>query len=224
MFIVSYLIFTHKELKVETVPFSLSPFPFKEFAKDAIIHKKVGFIMASFDYLPHYTYEDYKQWEGSWELFEGFPIAMAPAPMINHQAIAGNILYELKKSIDECDRCLVLGEVDYKLSDDTILRPDVVLSCDEPNDAYITKAPEIIVEVISKSTAKNDEGYKFDKYETEKVKYYIIVYPDDLYAKVYKLVDGKYDKQGDFSIQTYALDETLCKASINFEKVFKRFR
>ncbi len=111
-----------------------------------------------------------------------------------------------------------------KISDDTILRPDVVLICDEPNEAYITKAPEIIVEVVSKSTAKNDEGYKFQEYEAEKVTYYVIVYPDDLYAKVYKLKEGKYDKQGDFSRETYDFEETLCKVSIDFERVFKRFR
>ena len=180
--------------------------------------------MPAIDHLPHYTYDDYKLWEGNWELYEGFPIAMSPAPMINHQAIAGNILFELKSSMGECQRCLVLSEVDYKLTDDTILRPDVVLICDEPNDAYITKAPEIIVEVISKSTAKNDENYKFDKYEAEKIKYYIIVYPDELYAKVYKLKEGKYDKQGDFSKESYVFEEPFCKASINFEKVFKRFR
>ena len=180
--------------------------------------------MDALDYLPHYTYADYKLWEGQWELYEGFPIAMSPAPLINHQVIEGMIITQLSNSISECEHCFALGEADYKLSDDTILRPDVVLICDEPNDAYITKAPEIVVEVISKSTAKNDENYKFDKYEAEKVKYYIIVYPDELYAKVYKLKDGKYDKQGDFSKERYVFEETLCKASVDFDKVFKRFR
>ena len=180
--------------------------------------------MGALDYLPHYTYDDYALWEGKWELFEGFPVAMSPAPMINHQAISNLVAYQLTHSIDECERCLVLSEEDYKLSDDTVLRPDVVLICDEPNDAYITKAPEIIVEVISKSTAKSDEGYKFQKYEAEQVKYYFIIYPNELYAKLYKLTDGKYKKEGDFSKQIYNFEETLCGASIDFEKVFKRFR
>ncbi len=180
--------------------------------------------MGAFDYAPHYTYDDYKNWQGEWELFEGFPVAMSPAPMINHQAISANILFALKSTIGECEPCLVLGEVDYKLGDDTVLKPDVVLICDEPHDAYITKAPEIVVEVISKSTAKNDENYKFHKYEAEKVTYYILVYPDDLYAKVYKLLNGKYDKQGDFSKEKYDFDETLCRVSIDFDKVFKQFR
>ena len=180
--------------------------------------------MGAVDYLPHYTYADYKNWEGKWELYNGCPVAMSPTPMINHQAIAYRIAMELGNQVEECERCLVLGEEDWKLSDDTVLRPDIVLICDEPNDAYITKAPEIIIEVISKSTAKRDENYKFDIYEKEKVKYYIIVYPDDLKAKVYKLIGSKYDKQGDFSKESYEFEETTCKANINFDKVFKRFR
>ena len=180
--------------------------------------------MAAIDYRKHYTYEDYKLWEGQWELYEGFPVAMSPAPMIRHQALAMEIAFEIKSSMDKCDRCIVIAEEDYKLANDTVLRPDVVLICDEPHEAYITKAPEIIIEVISPSTANNDESYKFQKYESEKVKYYIIVYPDELYAKVYRLKEGKYDKQGDFSRETYDFDETLCKVSVNFSNVFKRFR
>ena len=118
-----------------------------------------------------------------------------------------------------------------------MLRPDVVLICDEPNEAYITKAPEIVVEIVSKSSARNEkvnrkardaalgyEHYKFDRYEAEKVNYYILVYPNELYAKAYRLVNGKYDKQGDFSRDSYELDDTTCGVSIDFDKVFRRFR
>ena len=180
--------------------------------------------MGALDYKPTYTYDDYALWEGKWELYDGCPVAMSPAPMINHQTLAYEIARQLGNAIEECERCAVLGEEDYKLSDSTVLKPDVVLICDEPHDAYITKSPEIIVEVISKSTAKNDECYKFKKYEIEKVKYYVIVYPTELYAKVYKLKNGCYDKEGDFSKETYNFEETLCKASVDFQKVFKRLR
>ena len=29
-------------------------------------------------FIPHYTYEDYKQWKGNWELIDGTPFAMFP--------------------------------------------------------------------------------------------------------------------------------------------------
>ncbi len=66
--------------------------------------------------------------------------------------------------------------------------------------------------------------YKFQIYEEEKVKYYIIVYPDDLKAKIYKLKGSKYDKEGDFLQENYDFDETTCKVSLDFERVFRRFR
>ena len=171
-----------------------------------------------------YTYDDYKMWEGRWELFGGAPIAMSPEPMVRHQSLASRIIRIIGNQLENCLECEVLGEVDYKVNEDTVLRPDVVLICNEQNEAYLTKAPEIIVEIISKSTAKWDEVYKFDICEAEKVKYYIIVYPDDLRAKVYKLDGKSYDKQGDFTIESYDFDETMCQVSLDFEKVFKRYR
>ena len=172
----------------------------------------------------NYTYDDYRLWKGDWELIEGVPFAMSPAPMRKHQSLAYEIARVLGNQIQECELCEVIGEVDYKINDETILRPDVVLTCGETHEMYLTKAPEIIVEIISKSTAKRDEIYKFDIYEKEKVKYYIIIYPDDLNAKIYKLDGKKYDKQGDFSMETYHFKDTKCGVSLNFEKVFKRFR
>ena len=35
----------------------------------------------------YYTYDDYCQWKGDWELVSGVPLAMAPAPMIQHLMI-----------------------------------------------------------------------------------------------------------------------------------------
>jgi len=178
----------------------------------------------------NYTYDDYVVWDGDWELIEGVAIprqgsiSMSPAPMRKHQALASAINAEIYQQLKDCNNCEVLGEVDYKISNETVLRPDIVLTCGETNEVYLTKAPEIIVEIVSKSTAKRDEVYKFDIYEAQKVKYYILVYPDDLIAKVYKLDDKKYDKQGDFSQENYSFEETSCSISINFKNVFKRFR
>ncbi len=171
-----------------------------------------------------YTYDDYKQWEGDWELINGIAVSMSPAPMRKHQSLASEIIFNIRTQLEECEICEVLGEVDYKIDNNTVLRPDIVLTCGETHEMYLTKAPEIIVEIISPSTAKRDEKYKFDIYEKEKVKYYVIIYPDDLRAKIFKLDGKKYDKQGDFSKESYKFEDTRCDVSLNFKKVFKRFR
>ena len=172
--------------------------------------------------IAYYTYDDYKQWEGDWELIYGQAVAMAPAPVISHQMVAFNIAYEIKKN-KECEECIVVLEEDWIISDDTVLRPDVALICDEEGD-FITKAPKIVVEVVSKSTAKKDEKIKFEIYEKEKVDYYILAYPNLCKAKVYKLKDGKFDKVGDFTKETLYIEDISCPTKIDFDEVFKRLR
>ena len=171
-----------------------------------------------------YTYDDYKVWDGDWELIEGVPVAMSPAPVRRHQALATEIIFHLREQLEDCEACEVLGEIDYKVCDDTVLRPDVVVTCGETSDAYLVKAPEIVVEILSPATARRDEKVKFQIYEQEKVRYYILVYPEDLSAKIYKLEGKRYDKQGDFSNESYRFDETTCPITLDFGKVFSRFR
>ncbi len=170
-----------------------------------------------------YSYDDYKKWEGDWELIEGFPVAMAPSPTKKHQIIAREIVMALQNSLKECQSCEVLYEIDWKVSDYTVVRPDIVVVCNDTSVDYITKTPNIIVEVVSNSTAKIDESIKFELYEKEGVEYYILVYPDDLIAKIYQLKSGKYIKYGDFTKEKANFDTLECKASIDFEEVFKRF-
>ena len=176
------------------------------------------------EYLPHYTYEDYKEWDGDWELIDGVPYAMAPSPMKRHQLLAYEIAYILRSQIEDCSECEVLGEIDYKISSDTIIRPDVVLTCNETSQKYLLKAPEIVVEVVSQSSAKLDEGYKFELYESEGVKYYILIYPDDLVAKVYRYRDLNFVLVGVFSDSEYHFENTTCKVGVDFKKLFYRCR
>jgi len=175
--------------------------------------------------LLNYTYDDYKQWEGEWELIDGAPVSMAPAPVKIHQRLSGEIFMALKETMqNNCIDCEVLYEVDWKVTEETVLRPDIILACDDEHEAYLTKAPKIIVEILSPSTAKKDETVKFDIYEAEGVGYYILVYPDDLKAKVYSLKEGKYIKVGDFTHELLTFDDLDCALSLDFEKVFRKFR
>jgi Uma2 family endonuclease len=175
--------------------------------------------------LLNYTYVDYSLWEGEWELIDGVPISMAPAPMKIHQRLAGEIFMALNKDMeDDCSLCELLYEVDWKVTEETVLRPDIVLACDDEHEAYLTKAPKIVVEILSPSTAKKDETVKFDIYEEEGVQYYVLVYPDDLKAKVYSLKDGKFIKVSDFTHEVLDFDDLECDLALDFDQVFKKFR
>ncbi len=172
--------------------------------------------------IEYYTYEDYKLWEGKWELIYGQPVAMAPAPVISHQTVMVAIATLFYIQLEECKECNVLVEEDWKISDDTVVRPDVVVVCGNKNEKYISKAPEIVVEIVSKSTVKRDEKVKFSLYEEEKVQYYILVYPEDKKAKIYKLQGNRFEKEGDFFDEIYEFNDIPCEVRLDFKRAFKK--
>jgi len=170
------------------------------------------------DDLPRYTYEEYKKWEGQWEIIYGIAYAMSPMPMIKHQHISNKIGRYLDEALEGCTLCQALLPVDWKISEETIVQPDNSVICHKPeHEAYITKAPKIIFEILSPSTAKKDMGLKYDLYEKEGVAYYIIVHPDDNVAKVYALKEGRYIKVCDASDETVTFEIKECGKDIAFD-------
>ncbi len=177
--------------------------------------------MSNLAYSEKYTVDDYNIWEGDWELIYGDAYAMAPSPMYDHQFISGKIYRQLDESLDECPKCHAIFEIDWQISYESVVRPDSMVICYEP-DEKLTKKPEIIFEVISKSTVKRDEILKFDLYQNEGVKYYILVYPEEKCAKVYQLIDFVYRKMGDFSDENFIFDLDFCKIDFDFSFIWRR--
>ncbi len=174
--------------------------------------------------LPEYTYDDYRHWGGDWELIEGIPYAMAPAPAKIHQILVGYIFSEIASNMEECPNCEILIDEDWKLDSQTVLKPDISVVCNDDNPNYITKTPEIIFEVLSPSTAKRDEGLKLNMYEEEGVKYYILVYPEDLVAKIYKHNGEKLRKTVECNSEVFAFENVSCPFNFDFSAIFKRVR
>ncbi|WP_456452353.1 Uma2 family endonuclease [Hydrogenimonas sp.] len=174
--------------------------------------------------LPHYTYADYRQWKGDWELIYGVPHAMAPSPVKIHQKLMGDIYALLRNSLEECPECEVVLEEDWKVRDDLVLRPDVAVVCRDTETRFIAKTPEIVFEVLSPSTAQRDENLKYAIYEKEGVKYYALVYPDELTAKVFKNGDDGFKKVGDYTTETLRFEGTSCPVTFDFDALFARFR
>ena len=145
--------------------------------------------------LPHYTYEEYCQWEGRWEIIEGIPYAMSPAPVPKHQWVTANTIAELRNGIKTsgCKNCRVYDFIDIKVSDDTVIQPDSVIVCREITKSFLDFAAALVVEVLSPSTAMKDRNNKFYIYQSQKIPYYIIIDADKNEIEVHHLKDdGKY--------------------------------
>lgn len=170
--------------------------------------------------LPHYTYEDYVNWEGKWELISGIPYAMSPAPVPKHQRIASALTSEFVKALENCKHCQVYQPIDYLVKEDTVLQPDILIVCSKIEKKFLDFPPALIVEILSPSTAMKDRHTKFPIYEREGVKYFIIISPEREIVEVYELEHGEYNlvKKGrsidhDFSFEG-------CEMSIDFDKVW----
>lgn len=170
--------------------------------------------------LPHYTYEDYVQWEGRWELIRGIPYAMTPAPGIEHQATSNNIGWLLKEALSECEECLALLPVDWKIDEYTVVQPDNLVICGKEKGAYLRKTPVLIFEILSESTTSKDKNTKFALYEKEGVRHYVIVDPKERLAKVYRLHEGKYIKVMDAEDECCDFDLGKCQISVDFSKIW----
>ena len=156
--------------------------------------------------LPHYSYDDYKIWEGRWELIDGIAYAMAPSPIFAHQNITAEISYELKSILKKCKKCKSVLAVDWKIADDTVVCPDNSVVCSEITTDFIEDVPKIIFEVLSPSTKKVDRNRKYNLFQEQGVKYYILVEPKGNFAEVYELKNHFYKLQGEFTNETYSFD------------------
>ena len=172
----------------------------------------------------YYSYDDYVKWEGSWELIDGIAYAMSPAPYPKHQKIVLRIATELDDNLNCSNKnCAVyISPIDWKVSENTVVQPDVSIFCEKDDKQYFTKTPPLVVEVLSKATALKDVTTKFKLYEKEGVEFYIIIEPNSEVGDIFKLEDGEYKllkkvtKEDSFEFE---LNE--CKSAIDFSKVFK---
>jgi Uma2 family endonuclease len=175
------------------------------------------------NFLPHYTVEDYKNWEGDWELIEGVPYAMAPSPIWKHQRVSLLLAKQIEEQLENCsENCFVCQDIDWIVDESTVVRPDIVVVCTkvEP-EGHLKTPPKVILEIVSKTTAFKDEKVKFFLYEREKVNYYALVYPDLKKVRIFELKENSYTKvfDGDRGKFTFNLE---CPFTVDFDAVWKR--
>jgi len=152
-------------------------------------------LMEKVKHIPNYNYEDYKGWEGDWELIGGIPFSMSPSAKVPHQHIQGELLYQIKRIFKETgckNNCFVYSDIDWVIDENNVLRPDLLIVCGKVDHDFIRSTPRLIVEILSKSSAYNDRIVKKEIYESQGVKYYLIANPENKTIETYELLNGKY--------------------------------
>ena len=154
----------------------------------------------------HYTYADYLQWpdETRYELIDGEAFLMSPAPLVEHQEIAGEVFRQLANQLDGKPCRPYIAPVDVRLpradeadaAIDTVVQPDVLVVCDpgKVDRRGVRGAPDWLLEVLSPSTAAHDQIAKRRTYERAGVREYWLVHPGDRTLTVYLLDNGQYGR------------------------------
>lgn len=172
--------------------------------------------------LPHYTYDDYARWEGKWELIEGIPYAMVPAPAMRHQRLSMKIAFQLDNLLENCGNCQTYQAIDWQITEDTVVQPDVLIVCGEYTEGEkLLIPPVLVVEILSPSTARKDKILKYQLYENAGVKYYCLVHPENKCAEVFYLGKKKYKGLGEYRDGRIPLDLGPCTINFDFSLIFQ---
>ena len=140
---------------------------------------------AQVDYNKRYTYSDYVTWDDDqrWELIDGVPYMMS-SPRIPHQKVLSNLHGQFWNFLKGKPCIVLFAPFDVRLNfdtlDDTVVQPDLLVVCDDSklDDATGLGAPDMVVEILSPSTASYDKITKFNKYQESGVREYWIIDPD----------------------------------------------
>lgn len=173
------------------------------------------------DSLPHYTVEDWKEWEGEWELIDGIPHAMAPMPTVRHQVISGNTYRHFANLLDNCGDCSVYLPINLRVDDFTVLHPDLSIACGQSEDSvFFDSIPTMVMEILSPSTAFKDRNSKPKAYAKLGIAWYLILDPIEEYVEIWKLKGDSYLFLGRFHSENFEFDLGKCNVTAHFSKLW----
>ncbi len=113
--------------------------------------------------------------------------------------------------------CEVYDPIDLKITDHTVVQPDVLILFQEPTKAFIDFPPTLVLEVLSPSTREKDLYIKYQLNQDFGIKYYLVVDPDEKSITVHELKDQKYREIKGGSNFKLTSD---CEVVVDFSGVF----
>ncbi len=162
-----------------------------------------------------HTIKDYKLLpEGApYQLIEG-ELIMTPSPTTFHQIISANLFKKASKFVDERKGGIVLySPIDIYLDDENVFQPDIVFISKQRRDIIkddgIHGVPDMVIEILSPSTAYYDIKKKYKIYEKFGVKEYWIVDPEMKGVELFTLTE-----QGKFLLSSSLSEQGTVKSGI----------
>lgn len=143
-----------------------------------------------------------------YELIDG-DFFMVPAPATYHQRVSAKIQYRLTRYVEDHDLGVVFNApTDVVFSDEDVIQPDLFFISHERKGIIkpenIRGAPDLVIEILSPSTAERDLVVKKRLYAKFAVHEYWIVSPEQKTIEVMS-----WSEEGFKTVQVYPLEGTL---------------
>jgi Uma2 family endonuclease len=165
---------------------------------------------------PLLTLEAYLAWENEQperhEFHRGEVFAMVGGRRVHGRTVL-NIASAAQRALDGSP-CQAFAEtMKVQIGDDTVLYPDVFVTCDKGDLAtdLIFRAPTVVFEVLSPSTQSYDRSQKFALYRRiPALREYILVDPDTRRVEAFRI-----NEQGQWVLHDMSESPTLEVAALN---------
>ena len=180
-----------------------------------------------------YSYADYLTWDENerWEILDGVPYMQA-APSRIHQEISMELSTQFHNYL-KGKMCRVFAapfcvRLDIEKNNNDIknvVEPDITIVCDNSklDERGCKGSPDMIIEILSPTSGKNDKLIKFNKYEKAGVKEYWIVEPDQKLVSVFLLqANGRYGRPEIYSEEDKINVSIFTDLAIDLKEVFDK--
>ncbi len=149
-----------------------------------------------------YSYADYLTWKlkERVEIILGRIFRMTPAPSLLHQKVSRNILRDISVQLKNNPCQVFHAPFDVRFPKEsgndedvfTVLQPDLTVICDDRklDTRGCLGAPDLVIEILSHSSADKDLHEKYEIYQAAGVKEYWIVEPDTGVVNIFILGSG----------------------------------
>lgn len=173
------------------------------------------------------TYQDYLALPDDgrrYELFEG-ELHVAPAPGTPHQRISRDLGFILHAHVLERGLGEVLfAPIDVILSRTTVVQPDLVFASEARREIISKRGvegpPDLVVEILSESTAERDRGAKQQLYARHGVSHYWIVDPAGRSLSEHLLEGRAYRLHGTYTAPSVVTTALFPELRIDLGDVF----
>ena len=176
-----------------------------------------------------HTYADYMTWpdENRYEIIQGVVYNMAPGASDVHQAASVGLIYQLRASLKD-NKCkifhapfdVLLPEKGELFENSTnIVQPDILVVCDKDKikQRGCFGPPDLVMEILSPSTAKRDLKEKRRLYQRSGVREYWIVDPVNRTVHIYKLGENGTYGFPDIFAEDEKINVSLCDHELEID-------